>query len=123
MKCVNHGLGGPFAKYAAQTLYMVAGSKAVEDKERGYAHPMAFATKRIEFRIPSSMSCTIRSRRLGGFVDAAILQIEGAPFWGFPVLRWSDRIAPMPFADTHCDSVRTRRRTSSPLLMKVSAPR
>ncbi len=40
MKCVNDGLAGPFAKYSAQTLYMVVGLKAVEDKERGYAHPM-----------------------------------------------------------------------------------
>ena len=53
MKCVNDGLGGPFAKYAAQTLYMVAGSKAVEDKERGYAHPMDFRNKANQ--IPDSV--------------------------------------------------------------------
>ncbi len=53
MKCVNDGLGGAFAKYSAQTLYMVAGSKAVEDKERGYAHPMDFRNKAN--RIPDSV--------------------------------------------------------------------
>ena len=53
MKIVNDGLGGPFAKYAAQTLYMVAGSKAVEDKERGYSHPMDFRNKAN--RIPDSV--------------------------------------------------------------------
>ena len=50
---MNDGLSGPFAKYSAQTLYMVAGSKAVEDKERGYAHPMDFRNKAN--RIPDSV--------------------------------------------------------------------
>src|SRR5579862_8965144 len=53
MKCVNDGLGGPFAKYSAQTLYMVAGLKAVEDKERGYRHPMDLRNKANQ--IPDSV--------------------------------------------------------------------
>ena len=79
MKCVNDGLGGPFAKYSAQTLYMVAGSKAVEDKERGYAHPMDFRNKAN--RIPDSVVDVLHNARhhAGRLADAAILQIEGAP--------------------------------------------
>ena len=53
LKFLNDGLGGAFAKYAAQTLYVVAGLKAVEDKERGYAHPMDFRNKAN--RIPDSV--------------------------------------------------------------------
>src|ERR1700692_1515235 len=50
LQTVNNGLAGPFAKYAAQTLYMVAGLKAVEDKERGYAHPMDLRNKANRIR-------------------------------------------------------------------------
>jgi oligoendopeptidase F len=53
LKTVNAGLAGPFAKYAAQTLYMVTGLKAVEDEERGYAHPMDLRNK--SNRIPDSV--------------------------------------------------------------------
>ena len=79
LQCVNDGLAGPFAKYAAQTLYMVAGLKAVEDKERGYAHPMDLRNKAN--RIPDSVVDVLHNAvtTLGGSLDAALLQIEGAP--------------------------------------------
>jgi len=105
MKCVNDGLGGPFAKYAAQTLYMVAGSKAVEDKERGYAHPMDFrnkANRNSGFR----RRCPAQYRHdAGWFADAAILQIESAPFGSF---RSALERSPCPDAvcPYHRDSVR-----------------
>jgi oligoendopeptidase F len=99
MKCVNDGLGGPFAKYAAQTLYMVAGLKAVEDKERGYAHPMDFRNKAN--RIPDSVVDVLHNTvtKLGGSLTRRYYKLK-ARHLGFPVLRWSDRNAPMPFADT-----------------------
>ena len=99
MKCVNDGLGGPFAKYAAQTLYMVAGSKAVEDKERGYAHPMDFRNKAN--RIPDSVVDVLHNTvtTLGGSLTRRYYKLK-ARHLGLSVLRWSDRLAPMPFADT-----------------------
>ena len=99
MKCVNDGLGGPFAKYAAQTLYMVAGSKAVEDKERGYAHPMEFRNKAN--RIPDSVVDVLHKSvtTLGGSLSRRYYKLK-ARHLGLPVLRWSDRNAPMPFADS-----------------------
>jgi oligoendopeptidase F len=98
MKCVNDGLAGPFAKYSAQTLYMVAGSKAVEDKERGYAHPMDFRNKAN--RIPDSVVDVLHNAvtTLGGSLTRRYYKLK-ARHLGLPLLRWSDRNAPMPFAD------------------------
>src|ERR1700730_5435214 len=99
LKCVNDGLGGPFAKYSAQTLYMVAGLKGVEDKERGYAHPMDLRNK--SNRIPDSVVDVLHSTvtRLGGPLARRYYKLK-ARHLGLSVLRWSDRNAPMPFADT-----------------------
>jgi len=99
LKCVNDGLVGPFAKYAAQTLYMVAGLKAVEDKERGYAHPMDFRNKAN--RIPDSVVEVLHNAvtTLGGSLTRRYYKLK-ARHLGLTLLRWSDRNAPMPFADT-----------------------
>jgi oligoendopeptidase F len=99
MKCVNDGLGGAFAKYSAQTLYMVAGSKAVEDKERGYAHPMDFRNKAN--RIPDSVVEVLHNAvtTLGGSLTRRYYKLKARQL-GLPLLHWSDRNAPMPFADT-----------------------
>ena len=99
LQCVNDGLGGPFAKYSAQTLYMVAGSKAVEDTERGYAHPMDRRNKAN--RIPDVVVDVLHSSitSLGGPLARRYYKLK-ARHLGLPVLRWSDRDAPMPFADT-----------------------
>ena len=97
--CVNGGLAGPFAKYAAQTLYMVAGLKAVEDKERGYAHPMDFRNKAN--RIPDAVVNVLHNAvtTLGGSLSRRYYKLK-ARHLGLTVMRWSDRNAPMPFADT-----------------------
>ncbi len=99
MKCVNNGLGGAFAKYSAQTLYMVAGLKAVEDKERGYKHAMDFRNKAN--RIPDSVVDVLHNSvtTLGGSLTRRYYKLK-ARHLGLPNLRWSDRNAPMPFADT-----------------------
>ena len=93
------GLGGAFAKYSAQTLYMVAGSKAVEDKERGYQHPMDFRNK--VSRIPDSVVDVLHKAvtTLGGELTRRYYRLK-AKHLGVALLRWSDRNAPMPFADT-----------------------
>ncbi len=99
LKCVNDGLGGAFAKYSAQTLYMVAGSKAVEDKERGYTHPMDFRNKAN--RIPDSVVNVLHDAvtTLGGSLTRRYYKLK-ARHLGLTKMRWSDRNAPMPFADT-----------------------
>lgn len=99
LQCVNNSLAGPFAKYAAQTLYMVAGLKAVEDKERGYAHPMDYRNKAN--RVPDAVVNVLHNAvtTLGGSLTRRYYKLK-ARHWGLPILRWSDRNAPMPFADT-----------------------
>jgi oligoendopeptidase F len=99
LQVVNNGLAGPFAKYAAQTLYMVVGLKAVEDKERGYAHPMDFRNKAN--RIPDSVVDVLHAAvtTLGGSLTRSYYKLK-ARHLGLSVLGWSDRNAPMPFADT-----------------------
>jgi oligoendopeptidase F len=99
LQCVNRGLAGPFAKYAAQTLYMVAGLKAVEDRDRGYAHPMDFRNKAN--RIPDSVVQVLHNAvtTLGGALTRRYYRLK-ARHLGMTVMRWSDRNAPMPFADT-----------------------
>jgi oligoendopeptidase F len=99
MQTVNSGLAGPFAKYSAQTLYMVAGLKAVEDKERGYAHPMDLRNKAN--RIPDSVVNVLHNAvtTLGGTLTRRYYKLK-ARHLGLGVMRWSDRNAPMPFADT-----------------------
>ena len=99
LKSVNEGLGGAFAKYSAQTLYIVAGSKSVEDKERGYAHPMDLRNK--SNRIPDSVVDVLHNTvtTIGGPLARRYYKLK-ARHLGLPVLRWSDRDAPMPFADT-----------------------
>jgi oligoendopeptidase F len=99
LKCVNDGLRGPFAKYSAQTLYVVSGSKAVEDKERGYKHPMDFRNKAN--RIPDSVVDVLHDTvtTIGGPLTRRYYKLK-AKHLGLTKLRWSDRNAPMPFADT-----------------------
>jgi len=99
LKCINEGLAAPFAKYSAQTLYMVAGLKAVEDKERGYAHPMELRNK--SNRIPDSVVNVLHNAvtTLGGSLTRRYYKLK-ARHLGLAKLRWSDRNAPMPFSDT-----------------------
>ena len=125
LQCVNDGLGGPFVKYAAQTLYMVAGLKAVEDKERGYAHPMDVRNK--SNRIPDSVVEVLHKSvtNVGGPLTRRYYQLK-ARHLGLPLLRWSDRNAPMPFADTSkipfdeaANIVTTSYESFSPTLMGI----
>jgi oligoendopeptidase F len=99
MSILNAGLGGAFAKYAAQTLYVVTGSKSVEDRERGYAHPMDRRNKvnRMSDSAVDMLHRTVTS--VGGSLARRYYKLK-ALHLGLPVLRWSDRNAPMPFADT-----------------------
>lgn len=99
MKVINDGFVGPFAKFSAQTLYVVAGSKSVEDKERGYTHPMDFRNK--VSRIPDSVVNVLHDAVtiIGGELTRRYYKLK-AKHLGLSVMRWSDRNAPMPFADT-----------------------
>lgn len=99
MKAIHEGLGGPFAKYAAQALYMVVGSKAVETRERGYKHPMELMNKanRIQDEVVDALHNAVYE--IGGPLAKRFYKLKAAHL-GLEKLKWSDRNAPMPFADT-----------------------
>jgi oligoendopeptidase F len=98
LKIINDGLQKNFVKYSAQTLNMVIGRKEVEDRERGYAHPMEGRNK--QSLIPDAVVEALHK----AVVDAVPLVHRyyrlKASHLGLEKLRWSDRNAPMPFADT-----------------------
>jgi len=93
---INKGLSGHFAKYSAQNLYMVVGSRAVETRERGYANPMSLRNKAS--RIPDAVVDALHTAVMK---EAAPLARRfyalKAQLLGLPKLAWSDRNAPMQF--------------------------
>lgn len=99
MKVINSTLYGPFAKYSAQTLYMVTGSRGVENEERSYRHPMDLRNKAN--RIPDKVVDILHKvvKEVAGSLARRYYKLK-ARHLGLKTLRWSDRNAPMPFADT-----------------------
>lgn len=98
MKAVNETLGGIFAKYSAQTLYMTAGANDVENRERKYPHPMAARNKSSQLpdEVVDALHAAVLSK--GGPLAKRFYGLK-ARILGRKTLRWSDRNAPMPFAD------------------------
>lgn len=100
LKTINDGLGGFFSKYAAQTIYMIAGGKSVEMKERGYANPMS--SRNISNQVPDDVVEALHKAvmRDAPFLVKRFYRLK-AKLLGLDKLRWSDRNAPMLFADTN----------------------
>jgi oligoendopeptidase F len=98
LETIHAGLGGPFAKYAAQTFYVVAGGEGVEIKERGYKSPMDPQNK--SNRIPDAVveALHIAVKDIGGPLAKRYYNLK-ARLLDMPKLAWSDRNAPMPFKD------------------------
>jgi oligoendopeptidase F len=98
-KTVNDGLGGYFAKYSAQTLYVIVGKGSVEGKERRYRHPMEARNK--ENRIPDAVVDALHNavKHIAGPLARRYYHLK-AGLLGLKTLGWSDRNAPLPFADT-----------------------
>ncbi len=98
LRTINAGLGGFFAKYAAQTLYMTAGSHAVEVQDRGYPNPMDGMNKsnRVSSEIVDALHEAVRTE--GGPLARRYYKLKAAHL-GMKMLKWSDRNAPMPFTD------------------------
>jgi len=99
LKIINATLSGAFAKYSAQTLYMITGSNGVEVKERSYRHPMDLRNK--SNRIPDKVVDTLHKvvKEVASPLAKRYYRLKAEHF-GLKTLRWSDRNAPMPFADT-----------------------
>ena len=98
LKALNAGLGGSFAKYSAQTLWQTAGSGALEDKERGYTHPMQ--SRNMSNRVPDKVVEALHASvtEIGGPLARRWYKLK-AKLLGLERLRWSDRNAHLPFED------------------------
>lgn len=98
LNLINSGLSGTFAKYSAQTLYVVAGSGAVEDKERAYKNPMDSQNK--SNRVPDEVVEALHSavEKTAGPLARRWYRLKAAHL-GIKTLKWSDRNALLPFAD------------------------
>jgi oligoendopeptidase F len=88
-----------FDRLMARTLNVVLGSKSVEDREREYTDPMS--ARNIGNRIDDDTVNALHN------AVAEVGAREGRRFYkllsahlGIQPLRWSDRNAPLPFADT-----------------------
>lgn len=88
-----------FDRLMARTLNVVMGAKAVEDQERGYASPMS--ARNIGNRVDDATVEALHE----AVADLGATQAKRyykllARHLGQDTLRWSDRNAAMPFADT-----------------------
>ncbi len=95
---IHKVFSGYFTKYAAQTLYMVAGAHEVETRERNHLHPMD--ERNQENGLPDAVVETLHQTvtAQAGPLARRFYRLKAA-LLGIPVLRWSDRNAPMPFTD------------------------
>ncbi len=95
---INQALKGFFARYSAQTLYMVTGSKAVETKDRRYTHPMEARNK--SNRIPDEVVEMLHKAvtEVAAPISQRYYRLK-AKILNQKTLRWSDRNAPLPFHD------------------------
>jgi oligoendopeptidase F len=96
LRSLNEGFRGYFAKYAAQTLNMISGAKAVEDAERHYAHPMAARNEgnAVDDRVVDALHQAVKDT--GGPLARRYYRLK-ASILGLPKMRWSDRNAKLPF--------------------------
>ncbi len=87
-----------FDRTMARTLNVVLGAKAVEDRERGYENPMS--ARNIGNRIDDSTVEALHAAvaDLGAKQARRYYRLLSAHLGTAP-LKWSDRNAPLPFAD------------------------
>lgn len=88
-----------FDRLMARTLNVVLGAKYVEDRERGYAKPMS--ARNIGNRVDDdTVQALHEAVATHGAAQARRYYRLLAKHLGKPVLKWSDRNAPLPYAST-----------------------
>jgi oligoendopeptidase F len=96
---LDKGYAGAFEKYSAQSLWMVAGSKAVEDRERKYGHPMS--ARNLSNKVSDAMVEALHDAVTSATPPLAKRHYAlKAKLLGREKLAWSDRNAPLPIEDT-----------------------
>lgn len=99
LRLINEKLGGWFTKYAAQTLWITAGGNAVDDEERGYAHPMR--ARNMSNGASDAMVDALHNavKNIASPYMKRFYRLK-AKHLGLETLRWSDRNAPLPFSNS-----------------------
>lgn len=98
LKTVHESLGGYFHKFSARTLNTVVGAKEIEDRERGYTHPMESRNKASKIPDEVVEALHVAVRDVAGPLARRYYALK-AKLLGLEKLRWSDRNAPLPFTD------------------------
>lgn len=99
LACFSKGLSEQrFDKLMARTLNVVLGSKAAEDKERGYANPMSARNLGNQVDDATVEALHTAVAEVGAKQSQRYYKLVAAHL-GQKTLAWSDRNAPMPFAD------------------------
>ena len=96
LKIVNDGLGENFVNLSTQTLNIVIASKSVEDKDRGYSHPMDFRNERNMLDASTVLALHESVGDVGSFLGRRYYRLK-AKMLGKEKLLWSDRSAFLPF--------------------------
>ena len=87
-----------FDKVMARTLNVVLGAKAVEDQERGYANPMTARNAGNQVDDDTVEALHNAVAEVGAVQSQRYYRLLSAHLGKSP-LRWSDRNAPLPFAN------------------------
>ncbi|MBU0625386.1 hypothetical protein KKF05_03515 [Patescibacteria group bacterium] len=98
LAAIHEAIDGFFLKYSTETLMTIVRAKALEDQERGYAHPM---TERNKFNLLDD-EVVEALHEATARVAAPIMQRHyrlKAAHLGLAQLAWSDRNAKLPFSD------------------------
>ncbi|MBF0156257.1 MAG: M3 family oligoendopeptidase [Magnetococcales bacterium] len=95
MAVLNAGLEERLTKFSAQVLNMVVGAKAVEDRERGYPHPMASRNRanKVDDAVVEALHTAVVE--VAAPLARRYYRLK-ARILGRDRLRWSDRNAPLP---------------------------
>lgn len=96
LKVINRVMGERLVKYSAQTLWMIAGSKAVEDRERKYPNPMSARNlgNKVDDAVVDALHRAVVE--VGGPICRDWYRLKGEML-GVEKMRWSDRNAKLPF--------------------------
>ncbi len=119
LKTINDGFKGPWAEYCAQALYMTAGAKSVEDRERRYGHPMAAANSANDISDASVDALHAAVRETGAPLARRYYRLK-AELLGLDRLRWSDRNAKLRFEDSSVVPFEEARRMTVDAFRKFS---
>ncbi|MEA3249057.1 MAG: M3 family metallopeptidase [Patescibacteria group bacterium] len=97
LKALHDGIEGDYHALSTQTLNVIARAGATEDKERKYPSPMAERNMKnlLSQQVVDELHDSVRD--IAAPLAMRFYRLK-AKILGMKTLRWSDRVAPLPFA-------------------------